>query len=104
MSEDRIGRIRSEVSRRLGPDTNLKATFKLDFNGDGIVFIDGGAKPPTVSDEDRPADCTIRVSLDDFEAMSEGRLDGTTAFMMGRLKVEGDRAIAVRLGPILRRS
>lgn len=104
MNEDRIGRMRSEVSRRLGPDTNLKATLKLDFNGDGIVFIDGSAMPHTVSGEDRPADCTIRVSLADFEAMTAGRLDGTTAFMMGRLKVEGNRAIAVRLGPILRRT
>lgn len=103
MSEDRVDEIRSEVSRRLGTDTDLDVTLKLDFNGVGIVHIDGSTIPPTVSAEDLPADCTIRVSLEDFRAMTEGRLDGTTAFMMGRLKVEGNRAIAARLGAILGR-
>ncbi|MCW0182900.1 SCP2 sterol-binding domain-containing protein [Zavarzinia sp.] len=103
MHEDRVEQIRSEVSRRLGPDIALDATLKLDFNGAGVVFIDGRTSPHKVSAEDLPADCTLKVSLADFAAMTEGRLDGTTAFMMGRLRVEGKLAIAMKLGAILGR-
>lgn len=103
MNEDHVDEIRSEVAQRLGADSGLNATLKLDFNGAGIVYVDGRATPNAVTGEDRPADCTIRVSLADFRAMTEGRLDGTTAFMMGRLKVEGNMSIAMKLGPILGR-
>ncbi|PWR17579.1 SCP2 sterol-binding domain-containing protein [Zavarzinia aquatilis] len=103
MSDDDVEEIRSEVAQRLGEDFGLNATLKLDFNGAGIVYLDGRATPNAVSGDDLPADCTIRISLADFRAMTEGRLDGTTAFMMGRLKVEGQTAIAMKLRPILGR-
>jgi putative sterol carrier protein len=33
--------------------------------------------------------------------MAEGNLDGMGAFMSGKLKVQGDMSIAMKLGPIL---
>jgi putative sterol carrier protein len=46
------------------------------------------------------ADCTIIMSLDNFEEMLAGDLNPTTAFMMGKLKVEGDMSIAMKLSSI----
>ncbi len=51
--------------------------------------------------EGKNADCTISVSLDDFEKMVKGELDGTSAFMQGKLRVAGDMGLAMKLGPIL---
>jgi putative sterol carrier protein len=34
-------------------------------------------------------------------AMASGELDGTAAFMSGKLKIQGDMGIAMKLGPIL---
>jgi len=34
-------------------------------------------------------------------AMTQGELDGTTAFMSGKLKIEGDMGIAMKLQGVL---
>ena len=91
------------LRERVGDDSGLKATLKFDFGDDGMVFIDGVADPNTVSNEDQEADCTLSISMDDFMSMVNGELDGTTAFMMGKLKVSGDMAIAMKLQGLLSR-
>ena len=101
MSAEAIETITTEMRTRVGDNSGLGATLKFDFNGAGIVYIDGKSTPNTVSNEDKAADCTINVSLENFQAMAEGKLDGTTAFMMGKLKVAGNMASAMKLGPLL---
>ena len=103
MSADAVTQITQEMKARVGDNSGLGATLKFNFNGDGIVYVDGKSTPNTVSNEDKPADCTIKVGLADFMAMVDGKLDGTTAFVMGKLKVEGNMAVAMKLGPILGR-
>ena len=62
---------------------------KIDFGGsEGAVMLDGAAQQ--VSEEDGAADTTIKVGWDDWQQLAAGQLDGMTAFMMGKLKVEGD--------------
>jgi putative sterol carrier protein len=72
---------------------------KLDFGGEGAIMLDGAAQQ--VSDEDGAADTTIKVSWDDWQAMAAGQLDGMTAFMTGKLKVEGDMSNAMQLQGVL---
>jgi putative sterol carrier protein len=72
---------------------------KLDFGGDGTIMLDGAANQ--VSEEDGDADTTIKVSWDDWQAMAAGQLDGMTAFMTGKLKVEGDMGNAMQLQGVL---
>lgn len=84
-----------------GGNSGLNATLKFDFEGNGNIYIDGKSTPNTVSTENKPADCTITVSLDTFKKMVSRELDGTTAFMQGKLKVAGDMGVAMKLGPIL---
>ena len=72
---------------------------KLDFGDEGIVMLDGAAQ--AVSEEDGAADTTIKVAWADWEAMSSGQLDGMTAFMQGKLRVEGDMSNAMQLQGVL---
>ncbi len=72
---------------------------KLDFGSEGSVMLDGVAN--TATDEDGAADTTIKVDWADWEAMSSGQLDGMTAFMQGKLKVEGDMSNAMQLQSVL---
>jgi|EP01037_Dinobryon_pediforme_P016533 putative sterol carrier protein len=81
----------------VGADSGLGKTLKFDLKGDGFIHIDGGS----VTNEDLPADCTIVVSKDDFEAMGEGKLDPTMAFMQGKIKVNGDMSVAMKLQPLM---
>ena len=71
-------------------------TIKIDFGGDeGVVYMDGANS--LVSDADDAADTTIKVSWEDFQSLASGALDGMTAFMTGKLKVEGDMSNAMQL-------
>jgi len=71
-------------------------TIKIDFGGDeGVVYMDGANS--LVSDADDAADTTIKVSWEDFQSLASGGLDGMTAFMTGKLKVEGDMSNAMQL-------
>jgi putative sterol carrier protein len=72
---------------------------KLDFGSEGIIMLDGVANAAT--EEDGAADTTIRIDWADWEAMRDGKLDGMTAFMMGKLKVEGDMSNAMQLQGVL---
>ena len=72
---------------------------KLDFGSEGAVMLDGTAN--AVTEEDGPADTTIKVAWEDWQAMSDGKLDGMTAFMQGKLKVEGDMSNAMQLQGVL---
>ena len=81
----------------VGADSGIGKSVKFDLKGDGVILIDGGK----VSNEDAPADCTIMVSKDDFESLAKGTLDPTAAFMQGKLKVNGDMGVAMKLQPLL---
>ena len=73
---------------------------KIDFGeGEGAIMLDGAAG--RVSEEDGVADTTICVGWDDWQQMAAGQLDGMTAFMMGKLKVEGDMGNAMQLQGVL---
>jgi putative sterol carrier protein len=92
---------KSEMAARLNDAKAFVAgkRVKLDFGAEGTVMLDGTAQ--NVTEEDGPADTTIRVAWADWEAMSDGKLDGMTAFMQGKLKVEGDMSNAMQLQGVL---
>ena len=74
-------------------------TVKIDFGDEGAILLDGANE--LVSEDDGAADTTIKVSWDDWQAMAAGQLDGMTAFMTGKLKVEGDMSNAMQLQGVL---
>ena len=74
-------------------------TVKLDFGDDGTIMLDGAGEK--VSEDDGAADTTIKIAWADWEAMTAGQLDGMTAFMTGKLKVEGDMSNAMQLQGVL---
>ena len=72
---------------------------KIDFGDQGAVMLDGAANQ--VSEDDGDAETTIRVGWDDWQQLAAGQMDGMTAFMMGKLKVEGDMSNAMQLQGVL---
>lgn len=66
-----------------------------------MIHVDGSQKPPSVSNADAEADCTITIAFADFLDLVKGELNPTTAFMMGKLKVDGSMAVALKLAGIL---
>jgi putative sterol carrier protein len=72
---------------------------KLDFGDEGVVMLDGVGN--AVTEEDGAADTTIKVAWADWQDMADGKLDGMTAFMQGKLKVDGDMGNAMQLQGVL---
>jgi putative sterol carrier protein len=68
---------------------------KIDFGSDGVFLLDGVANQAT--EEDGAADTTLKVTWEDWQQLADGKLDGMTAFMQGKLKVEGDMSNAMQL-------
>jgi putative sterol carrier protein len=92
---------KSEMAARLN-DANAYLPgkrVKLDFGGEGVVMLDGVGN--AVTEEDGAADTTIKVAWADWQDMADGKLDGMTAFMQGKLKVEGDMGNAMQLQGVL---
>lgn len=104
MSDAVIQEITEGFRRTLGENSGFNAKLKFDFEGKGIVLLDGKSVPNSVSNANDPADCTIVVSLETFEKMIKREIDPTMAFMQGKLKVQGDMSVAMRLGPILQKA
>ncbi|PCI33374.1 MAG: sterol-binding protein [Alphaproteobacteria bacterium] len=73
---------------------------KIDLKGEGIILIDGTTTPPTVSNDDADADVTLIVSEENFEGLMDGSLNPQMAFMMGKLKIDGDMGLALKLGDL----
>ena len=89
------------LKEKVGEDCGLGAILKFDFGDDGILVLDAKQVPNVISEGDADAQCTMVISLENFMEMAEGKLDGTMAFMSGKLKVQGDMGIAMKLGPLL---
>ena len=70
---------------------------KFEIEGEGAIVIDEfGARA-----SDDAADVTLSASADTFLDILAGNLDATSAFMTGRLKLDGDMGLAMRLGSVL---
>ncbi len=78
-----------------GADFDGSAKFVIE--GEGSVVVDAsGARP---SDEE--ADVTLTADADTFQDMMAGNLNPTSAFMSGKLSVDGDMSKAMALGSVL---
>ena len=95
----------AELTAKMKEGASKKSSFgnTVKFATDqGVVYIDGNQNPPSVTNDDKDADCTLRMDFSDFSDMIAGKLDGMTAFMTGKLKIEGDMGVAMKLQSILR--
>jgi putative sterol carrier protein len=86
---------------KVGSDCGIAKVIKFDFGDEGVITIDGASTPNTVSNDDAEADCTIKVAMADFLDIVSGKQNPQMAFMMGKLKVDGDMSVALQLGKIL---
>jgi len=87
------------------PDVVAKINAVYQFNiagaGGGAWSVDctngGAVSPGTVAG----ARCTVAVSEGDFLNIVNGKLNPQMAFMSGKLKIQGDMGLAMKLQQIL---
>ena len=78
-------------------DGGFDGSVKFDIEDEGAIRINGSE----VTTEDGDAACTISASMDTFQDLFAGELDPTAAYMTGKIKIDGDMSVAMKLGQIL---
>ena len=74
---------------------NNSYVFAIDGAGTWTVRVADGAV--TVDEGDTGGDCTISTSAEVFEKIVAGEQNPTSAYMSGKLKINGDIGAAMKL-------
>lgn len=84
--------------------TNINAVYQFELSGDepGNWILDLTKSSDHISEgtHDAPA-VTIKMTSDDFINMINGQLAPQMAFMTGKLKIDGEMSVALKLQSIL---
>lgn len=91
-----LSEITNKVTDMASSADAIGGKIKFHF-GDEAVFIDGSGSENVVNNEDAEADTTIKIDMDDFVAMMKGDLNPMNAFMGGKMKIDGDMGLAMKL-------
>ena len=84
-----------ELNQKTGGSFDGSAKFVV--TGEGTIMLDGeGARAA-----DEESDVTLTADADTFREIFEGDLAPTSAFMTGRLKIDGDMGQAMKLAQTL---
>lgn len=92
----------TKIKEKVGEDCGLGSTLKFDCGDDGVIFLDANTVPNVVSNDNNDAACTVKLSLADLDAMIGGELDPMAAFSLDKLQLDGDMAVAMKLGNIIK--
>ena len=81
--------------------SGVDATIQFNTSAPRYVVIRDGAL--TVNEgQASPYTVAVNMADDDLVALMTGKLDGMTAFMTGKLKLDGDIMFAQRLGSLFK--
>ncbi len=67
------------------------------MTGEGSILMDGSE----VREGDGAADVTLTAEPETFQAILAGEMDATAAFMTGKLTIDGDMGLAMKLAAVL---
>ncbi len=103
-----IKEIFGEMEKRLAANPakiqGLNAVFQFSLSGeeagDWQIKAEGGKAEVAEGTPYTPG-VTISMSAADFKEMVSGKLNPTQAFMTGRLKLQGDMGLAMKLQNVL---
>jgi putative sterol carrier protein len=85
------GRASPEQARRLA------ASYRFDIKGAGSWRLEAEGDRLVVAESDAPADCVIRTDERTFLRIMGGEQSPMAAYMTGKVRVEGDLGLALRL-------
>jgi len=95
-----LNQILSEIQTQAANVAPFGAKLKFMLDGNPIL-IDGTDGGNAVTTEDGEADCTISTDVDTFVQLKSGNLNPMMAVMSGKVKIQGDMGLAMKLQSLL---
>lgn len=89
-----------QVRNKVTHADNINATVNISTD-QGVIHIDATQSPTVVTNDDKPADCDLQISVANLVKMGEGDLNPMMAVMTGKLKIKGDMSIAMKMGQVM---
>lgn len=96
----------SELPNKIDPSklTGVNASFQFAITGEGggdwhVKITDG--EPEVGRGQIENPDITLTASDSDWMAIVNGELSGQDAFLTGKLRIEGDMSLALKLQTFL---
>lgn len=86
------------ISEKLG-GAGFDGSAKFEIAGEGAVIID--ATGVRAAEDGEAAEVTMTADAETFQEILAGELNPTTAFMSGKLTLDGDMGTAMKLGGVL---
>ncbi len=91
----------SEMQAKAASADAIGNTLKFAFGDGECIHIDGTGDTNVLTTEDKESDCTINISKEDLAAVSSGDLNPMMAVMSGKIKIDGDMGVAMKLQSLL---
>jgi len=87
------------------PIQGFNASYQFEIDGEEqgtyqLILQEGKAEVKESPETD--ADCRLIMSLANFHLFLLGKLNGTMAFMTGKLKIKGDISKAIKIESVLK--
>jgi len=95
-----IGVIVEEITKQATNVAPLGASFKFILD-DNPIHIDGTGDANVVTTDDKEADCTISTSMENMVKLKSGELNPMMAVMTGKIKIDGDMGLAMKLQSLI---
>jgi len=96
--ESIIKQVQKKVDNDKLAGTTAVYQFVLTGKGGGSFYLplEDGKGHPREGTAENP-DITVTISMEDFHNLVEGKLSPMAAFMSGRIKIEGEMALSLKL-------
>jgi len=75
----------------------INATYQMNITGAGSWHLDLTSSGPKVTQGEKPADCTITITSEDFQKLQENPAAGMQLFFAGKLKISGNQMLGMKL-------
>jgi putative sterol carrier protein len=75
----------------------INATYQMNITGAGSWHLDLTSAGPKVTQGEKPADCTITITSEDFQKLQENPAAGMQLFFAGKLKIAGNQMLGMKL-------
>lgn len=101
MADLNLDEMTAVIRDKVGVNCGLNANAKIAFDDGSVIFIHGKTNPNSVTNDDSPADVTLKMSLATMNKLHRKETNATMSVMMGKIKIDGNMMLAMQLDKIL---